>query len=193
MQRYNETVGRRQSRNRCPDVVRRSPLRYLPFLASGDGGVTGSSDPMRVNAAPEPTMAEPFISSENPAADTAVEQIRLRLISIADDLDGASGRANLLAARKRLVDALDAVDEQLGGAPRLSETGVAAGTDVEALAAMIASRLREGRRARGRRPAEGHAGSTSRRSVRSSLLHIDVILSAVALAIALVVVIAWMG
>jgi hypothetical protein len=124
---------------------------------------------------------------------------RRRLEELSGELGAVNSAHALQNARAQLATLLGEIDEQLGSTgpavAAVPTTGQVA--DLDVLADLIAKRLHgAGAVANGvqrRRRSKRSGTPVRRRSLWSSLLHVDVILSAVALLIAIVVLIAWVG
>jgi hypothetical protein len=182
-----------------------SPGRHLLARQEDDDVVEVSGRSFRERESDPTVMAE---VDATPTTDRNVERdgafaglLRSRLMSLAGELDERSDVSAVAEARERIERVLAEVDEHLGRTGmrvaaepslRSAETG-----DVSVLAAMIAEQLQSSgafvAARRGSRRNRGGGARRGRRSLWSSLLHTDVILSMIALAVAIIVLLAWMG
>ena len=144
-------------------------------------------------------MTSASTSGSGPELGAFVAGTRRRLEELSAQLGTVDSEHALKNSRAQLASVLSEIDEQLGSTgpavAAVPTTGQAA--DLDVLADLIAKRLHgDGAAASGaqrRRRSKRSGTPVRRRSLWSSLLHVDVVLSAVALLIAIVVLIAWVG
>lgn len=139
---------------------------------------------------------------------SGLSRVRERLAEVTADLSGVDAATVPECVRNKVDALISDVDALLAGDRQAVEARTAhapadspvpatdlASIDIAVLASAIAEQLRRSgelaapQRTQGRRKASG----ARRRSLISSLLKVDVILSAVALLMALAVLLAWMG
>lgn len=175
-------------------VAGNSSLRNLDCLPSAVGEYRWSGATDRAVNTPFLTMTDPLSSRHQTEDSSLVERVNKQVSQVSQTPIADQAANDLTNARKQLVELLAEIDGRLGiTVDGASTAGLGAAVDAETLAAMIAARLNTERAAStaGRR---GHrAGKGRRRSVLSSLLQVDVILSAIALAVVVVLLLAWMG